>query len=54
MVFREAALGWIVEWRLAHDGKVVTWGTRGINFDGAFRNGLTGAAQILSGHGQPR
>ena len=54
MVFREAALGWIVEWRLKAHGKIVTWRARGINFDGAFRNAVSGAAQILSGHGQPR
>ena len=54
MAFREAALGWIVEWRLKHGGKIVTWRARGINFDGAFRNAVSGAAQIFSGHGQPR
>jgi uncharacterized protein len=54
MVFREKALGWIVEWRLSHGGKIVRWGARGINFDAAFRNAVFGAAQILSGHGQPR
>jgi uncharacterized protein len=54
IVFREEALGWIADWRLLHGGKVYQWGVRGINFDGAFRNALFGAAQILSGHGQPR
>jgi hypothetical protein len=54
MIFREKALGWIVEWRLSHGGKIVRWGARGINFDAAFRNAVFGAAQILSGHGQPR
>jgi uncharacterized protein len=54
IVFREEALGWIADWRLADGGKVYQWGVRGINFDGAFRNALLGAAQILSGHGRPR
>jgi hypothetical protein len=54
MVFREKALGWIVEWRLRHGGKVFRWGARGINFDAAFRTAVFGAAQILSGNGQPR
>ena len=54
IVFREEALGWIADWRFAYGGKAYEWGVRGINFDGAFRNALFGAAQILSGHGQPR
>lgn len=54
IVFREEALGWIADWRFAYGGKVYEWGVRGINFDGAFRNALFGAAQILSGHGRPR
>ncbi len=53
MVFSDTALGWIARWRMEYRGKAYTWGVRGVNFDAAFRNALFGAAQILSGHGQP-
>jgi uncharacterized protein len=51
MVFSEKALGWIVRWRMAHSGNVYRWGTRGVNFDAAYRNALFGAAQVLAGRG---
>jgi hypothetical protein len=53
MMFSEADGGWIVDWRFAWGGKIFRWHLAGINFDAAFRNGLRGAAQIASGHGQP-
>lgn len=54
IVFREEALGWIVSWRMRANGKDYEWGTRGVNFDTAFRHALFGAAQIVSGHGKPK
>jgi hypothetical protein len=35
------------------DGKPVHWQIRGISFDDAFREGLSGAALFLSGNGTP-
>jgi uncharacterized protein len=49
----DRALGWISAWRLVADGEVHRWGDRGGNFDQAFRRAVGGAAQILSGNGQP-
>ncbi|WP_315838764.1 DUF2066 domain-containing protein [Bradyrhizobium prioriisuperbiae] len=49
----DAALGWIVEWRLADTGKAARWSARGINFDEAFRIGVGGAARILSRNDPP-
>lgn len=49
----DAEHGWIADWAIAHDGKAARWQRRGISFDDAFRDGLSGAAQILSGNGQP-
>lgn len=49
----DAALGWIVDWRLTDAGKIATWSAQGINFDEAFRIGVGGAARILSGNGAP-
>lgn len=53
MVWSDEALGWIADWRLVVEGKTYEWRIRGVNFDGAFRSALRGAAQILSGNGQP-
>jgi uncharacterized protein len=46
-------LGWITEWRLDADGRSHRWQMRGVTFDGAFRRGIGGAAQVLSGNGDP-
>jgi uncharacterized protein len=53
IVFSEKALGWIVRWRMKHGHRNYTWGTRGVNFDAAFRNALFGAAHVLAGLGAP-
>ena len=54
IVFNEKALGWIVRWRMTHRGRTYRWGTRGVNFDAAFRHALSGAAQAMAGRGRPR
>lgn len=46
-------LAWKAQWRLEADGKEQHWSVAGVNFDAAFRNGVGGAAQILSGNGTP-
>ena len=53
LTWSDEALGWISEWRLAANGEVHRWGDRGGNFDQAFRRAVGGAAQILSGNGDP-
>ena len=53
MVWSEQALGWIADWRLRAGGESYGWQISGVNFDDAFRSAMAGAAQILSGHGQP-
>jgi len=50
----DEALGWIADWRLSFRGEPYQWKVRGVGFDEAFRNGMRGAAQVLSGHGQPQ
>jgi hypothetical protein len=45
--------GWIAHWQLKADDKTYRWQVRGVNFDEAFRVAIKGAAQILSGNGQP-
>jgi hypothetical protein len=46
-------LGWVTEWRLDAKGRSHRWQMRGVTFDGAFRRGIGGAAQVLSGNGDP-
>ncbi|WP_378945211.1 DUF2066 domain-containing protein [Mesorhizobium sp. ANAO-SY3R2] len=53
MVWSDAALGWVADWRLASSGTVRHWEIRGVGFDDAFRDGVAGAAQVLSGNGEP-
>lgn len=43
--------GWVASWRIAGQG--AGWGISGVGFDDAFRNGVGGAAQVLSGHEVP-
>ena len=35
------------------NGVTYQWRISGVSFDGGYRNGVAGAAQVLSGHGQP-
>ncbi|MER9326780.1 DUF2066 domain-containing protein [Mesorhizobium sp. M0488] len=53
IVWSDKELGWIADWRLATAGNTYRWQVRGVSFDDAFRVALRGAAQILSGNGQP-
>jgi hypothetical protein len=54
LVWSERDGGWVADRRLCHESRVVRWQVRGVSFDAAFRNALRGAAQVLSGNGQPR
>jgi hypothetical protein len=49
----DAALGWVVNWRLAVNGRRHRWSISGVNYDEAFRNAVRGAARMLSGNGEP-
>ncbi|WP_185970185.1 DUF2066 domain-containing protein [Mesorhizobium sp. WSM4306] len=53
LAWRQEALGWVGDWRLAFKGKEYRWQVRGVSFDDAFRNAVRGTLQILSGNGQP-
>ena len=53
MVWSDGFNGWHASWQLTSQGKTYAWKIRDVNFDDAFRNAMQGAAQILSGHGQP-
>ena len=49
----DADLGWTGHWRLYFQGRTYQWSVRGVSFDEAFRVAMRGAAQVLSGNGQP-
>ncbi|MDH6230608.1 hypothetical protein M2281_001180 [Mesorhizobium soli] len=53
LAWSDKALGWVADWRLPVGGKTYEWHARGVGYDDAFRNVVAGAAQILSGNGQP-
>ena len=53
LTWSDRDLGWLTEWRLEWQGRPHRWKLRGITFDEAFRRGIGGAAQILSGNGEP-
>lgn len=53
IVWSDRELGWIADWRLETRGKTHSWQVRGVSFDEAFRVGMRGAAQVLSGNGLP-
>jgi len=54
LVFVEKSLRWSADWRLAWQGTTYRWRITSTTFDDAFRQAMTGAAQILSGHGKPK
>lgn len=54
LVLNEAALGWVADWHLDRHGSGRDWRISDVNFDEAFRDGVRGAMQVLSGHGTPR
>lgn len=45
--------GWDADWRFTAGEAEHRWSVSAGNFDAAFRNGIGGAAQILSGNGAP-
>ena len=53
LVWDDRELGWATEWQIDWHGRTHRWQVRGTNFDEAFRRGIGGAAQILSGNGDP-
>jgi len=53
LVWSDAELGWIADWVIAAKGQTYKWQIRGVSFDDAFRNAIRGAAQVLSGNGNP-
>ena len=53
LVWDDRKLGWATQWQMDWHGRMHRWQVRGVTFDEAFRRGIGGAAQILSGNGDP-
>jgi uncharacterized protein len=53
LVWDDRELGWATQWQMDWGGRTHQWQIRGVTFDEAFRRGIGGAAQILSGNGDP-
>jgi hypothetical protein len=53
LVWDDSELGWATQWQIDWHGRPHRWRVRGVTFDEAFRRGIGGAAQILSGNGDP-
>jgi hypothetical protein len=53
LVWNDRELGWATQWQMDWRGRTHRWPIRGVTFDEAFRRGIGGAAQILSGNGDP-
>lgn len=49
----DADLGWVAHYRIVDEKGAHDWSVAGVSFDEAFRVGLRGAAQILSGNASP-
>lgn len=53
LIWQETATGWVGEWRLTWQGREHAWRIAGVSFDEAYRDAMTGAAAVLSGHVLP-
>jgi hypothetical protein len=53
LVWDDRELGWATQWRMDWQNRTHRWRIRGVTFDEAFRRAIGGAAQILSGNGDP-
>ncbi|WP_426435951.1 DUF2066 domain-containing protein [Bradyrhizobium genosp. P] len=53
LVWDDNDLGWTTRYQMSWRGKDYSWQFRGVTFDEAFVRGIGGAAQILSGNGDP-
>ena len=53
LVWDDRELGWATQWRMDWQNQTHRWRIRGVTFDEAFRRAIGGAAQILSGNGDP-
>ena len=49
----ETLPGWIGKWRSSWHGAAYAWGVKGVNYDAAFRDIVTGSVLLATGRGPP-
>jgi uncharacterized protein len=49
----ETLPGWIGQWHTAWHGAAYAWGVKGVNYDAAFRDIVTGSVLLATGRGPP-
>ena len=54
IAWNKGMLGWKGDWQLQSTDGPHHWQIQDVNFDAAFRSAMRGAAQVLSGHGEPQ
>jgi len=54
LTWNDRKLGWDARWRMDFGGKPHGWRLLAPTYDEAFRRGIGGAAQMLSGNGEPK
>jgi uncharacterized protein len=54
LTWNERKLGWDAQWHMDFGGKSHSWRLLAPTYDEAFRRGIGGAAQMLSGNGEPK
>jgi hypothetical protein len=54
LAWNDKKLDWSAEWRMDWDGKPHRWRLSASTYDEAFRRGIGGVAQMLSGNGEPK
>ena len=54
LAWNEKKLDWSAQWRMDWDGKPHRWHLSAPTYDEAFRRGIGGVAQMLSGNGEPK
>jgi uncharacterized protein len=54
LAWNEKKLDWSAQWRMDLDGKPHRWRLSAPTYDEAFRRGIGGVAQMLSGNGDPK
>jgi len=53
LVWDDQQPGWATQWQMDWQGRPHQWPVRAVTFDEVFRQAIGGAAQILSGNGDP-
>ncbi len=52
LVWNDQELAWATQWQIDRPDRPHRWRLRSVTFDEAFRRGIGGAAQVLSGNGE--